>query len=576
MTTTKSIQSSARNPSSWDPQDDVLLRHLKEVKKLGWKEIAQYFQNRTPNACQFRWRRLKSGNLKTGHVAAVGPVTGAVPRGSGSRSNSGSSAAIGGIGESSGGNTSSSDSGRSISVNEATGSRRSGSAAAVTDEPGGDHKESGSLAGAPQTMLFGSVAAGATGKFAKPRSYSFNSTSTSVGHRNGANGADENGGLRAQDEENIGLIPKILIRSRRGSVVQQSQQQQQPLYVGSSPSAVATASANLATSLGTTLVNSKARKDSFSSRSRRSSIQTEHRRLSVSQVVNITPSRRPSVITAPISIGNMFNSERRDSFTLGKETSTSSSRRGSVILPARSLSPSFADLPRHMRSHHQQKLQHPQSVLAPNSSTLQKPWLPEEDELLQARYERKLSLDELSILLPHRSDKEIQWRIDSISPLVSSTVNRSTPASPFRGERERSFNDDTAIEEDEDDRNDEFKDYTPVDHENNASSKSCHSGAQKQTSPIFFTKSKENSPTTSDGTARSNTTIPTQNGDPNSKVMNFGSHATSNKGTIPNIEYPMPPNNEFHSMMIHHSHHHHPQPAAIPLPSLNSIFKNVL
>lgn len=75
MTTSKSAVSLAgaggglvaqsKNPSSWDPQDDVLLRHLKEIKKLGWKDIAQYFKNRTPNACQFRWRRLKSGNLKT-------------------------------------------------------------------------------------------------------------------------------------------------------------------------------------------------------------------------------------------------------------------------------------------------------------------------------------------------------------------------------------------------------------------------------------------------------------------------------------------------------------------------------
>ena len=37
-----------RNPSSWDPEDDLLLRHLKEIKKLGWKEISRFFENRTP------------------------------------------------------------------------------------------------------------------------------------------------------------------------------------------------------------------------------------------------------------------------------------------------------------------------------------------------------------------------------------------------------------------------------------------------------------------------------------------------------------------------------------------------
>lgn len=53
-----------RTPTSWDALDDLLLMHLKDNQKLGWKEIASHFHNRTPNACQFRWRRLKSGNLK--------------------------------------------------------------------------------------------------------------------------------------------------------------------------------------------------------------------------------------------------------------------------------------------------------------------------------------------------------------------------------------------------------------------------------------------------------------------------------------------------------------------------------
>lgn len=59
-----SAKSFSRTPTSWDAQDDILLMHLKDNQKLGWKEIASHFHNRTPNACQFRWRRLKSGNLK--------------------------------------------------------------------------------------------------------------------------------------------------------------------------------------------------------------------------------------------------------------------------------------------------------------------------------------------------------------------------------------------------------------------------------------------------------------------------------------------------------------------------------
>lgn len=42
----------------WTADDDKLLRHLKEEKKLGWREISVHFPKRTLNACQFRWRRL--------------------------------------------------------------------------------------------------------------------------------------------------------------------------------------------------------------------------------------------------------------------------------------------------------------------------------------------------------------------------------------------------------------------------------------------------------------------------------------------------------------------------------------
>ncbi len=47
------------SPTSWTSEHDTLLRHLKEEQKLGWKQISAHFENRTPNACQFRWRRLR-------------------------------------------------------------------------------------------------------------------------------------------------------------------------------------------------------------------------------------------------------------------------------------------------------------------------------------------------------------------------------------------------------------------------------------------------------------------------------------------------------------------------------------
>jgi hypothetical protein len=61
---TTSQQDRRKTPTSWDPNDDMILRHLKEQLKLGWKEIASHFPNRTTNACQFRWRRLMSGTLR--------------------------------------------------------------------------------------------------------------------------------------------------------------------------------------------------------------------------------------------------------------------------------------------------------------------------------------------------------------------------------------------------------------------------------------------------------------------------------------------------------------------------------
>jgi hypothetical protein len=43
---------------TWSAKDDELLRYLKEVEKIGWRDISMYFPSRTINACQFRWRRL--------------------------------------------------------------------------------------------------------------------------------------------------------------------------------------------------------------------------------------------------------------------------------------------------------------------------------------------------------------------------------------------------------------------------------------------------------------------------------------------------------------------------------------
>lgn len=55
----------SKHSTIWTSSEDRLLRELKEVQKLGWREMSSYFKDRTPNACQFRWRRLVSGVTQT-------------------------------------------------------------------------------------------------------------------------------------------------------------------------------------------------------------------------------------------------------------------------------------------------------------------------------------------------------------------------------------------------------------------------------------------------------------------------------------------------------------------------------
>ncbi|CAI5756199.1 unnamed protein product [Candida verbasci] len=54
------IRRKSKQSTTWSPKEDKLLRELKEIQKLGWREISTFFHDRTPNACQFRWRRIIS------------------------------------------------------------------------------------------------------------------------------------------------------------------------------------------------------------------------------------------------------------------------------------------------------------------------------------------------------------------------------------------------------------------------------------------------------------------------------------------------------------------------------------
>ncbi|CAK9437564.1 uncharacterized protein LODBEIA_P19420 [Lodderomyces beijingensis] len=59
------LRKKPKQSTNWTSAEDKLLLELKEVRKLGWREISTFFHDRTPNACQFRWRRM---------ISAVSPV----------------------------------------------------------------------------------------------------------------------------------------------------------------------------------------------------------------------------------------------------------------------------------------------------------------------------------------------------------------------------------------------------------------------------------------------------------------------------------------------------------------------
>lgn len=66
--------------STWTPAEDKLLRELKEEQKMGWKQILTYLNDRTPNACQFRWRRVVGSiNVSNTSVATLPPSSPAEP-----------------------------------------------------------------------------------------------------------------------------------------------------------------------------------------------------------------------------------------------------------------------------------------------------------------------------------------------------------------------------------------------------------------------------------------------------------------------------------------------------------------
>lgn len=499
--------SNAKNPSSWDPEDDILLRHLKEIKNLGWKEIALYFENRTPNACQFRWRRLKSGNLKSNRTATVDvsdyPVV--VKKLSDDESNNtkkvntGTSAGTGANKKVSQSNNNNGGSNSSAGTNGKTTaglhfpiiplSRRT-SIASISGSMINSASPAGSSPAAAAVSNQRSHTSLAKNKFPKARSYSHSvgpspqqlQALKSMKFKEPRSKDTSNSSSAINDEnepENVGFIPKIIVKSRRNSFTHPPV----PISNGNSsttlntipagpglsispPSASTAASgghylqngsfsSNLANALNTTLVTSKSRKSSFSINSRRSSF----------NVSSTSTSRRPSIISAPNSMQNSFvlnhttssssnlhpgtpkitrknsSNNKRDSISQLQTTGSGSPNGKSSYadtsvnsFTASAFKDQYTNHPEFSTAFQQENPEkvsqshenmEPKSIsLSPVTTTTiatqykQLPWSFEEDQLLTENRLRNLTLTELSILLPNRSENEIKWRLDSFSRSV--------------------------------------------------------------------------------------------------------------------------------------------------------------
>ncbi|CCK68689.1 Tod6p KNAG_0B02480 [Huiozyma naganishii CBS 8797] len=412
--------STTKNPSSWDPQDDLLLRHLKEVKRLGWKDISLYFKNRTPNACQFRWRRLKSGNLKSNKTALVDvtdlnimelkspnidleyltknsgnlpskfsvniPTPPIAPLGSAGKAQTSFNRAIDETNKPhyQRQNTPDSDTTRMspprvLDANSSPGKLASGmhtilSSASTSNSNGKKQSEAAS------GQLKKSYPAANTTKFVKPRSFSHSATrpnlqSQKTPHQHHHKPQYRN--VFPTEEENIGFVPKIIVRSRRSSL--------NPLQL---PNLSNLPQDNFMHALNTTLTTMKSRKNSFVY-SRRSSF---------------------NLSSVPTS--------RRSSFNL---SSTNTSRRSSIVTPAAPPPPPSIKLGAGLVTAPRKDFMTPQasymdSSLRPTREKQHfKKWSKDEDDLLLEVNSKKFTLKELSIVLGQRSEEEIQWRFNHLN-----------------------------------------------------------------------------------------------------------------------------------------------------------------
>ena len=516
-----------KHPSSWEPIDDLLLRHLKEIKKMGWKEISQYFENRTPNACQFRWRRLKSGNLKSNKTALMdvtvfpgeikilnpspvvnerkqrdkekdnnkfknkekdnnirkdephniinlpnpsNPISAPHTVSSSTDPNKIKLAplklpidnASTSISPSLPGNSTSGSivnkNNISISTLINTNDQQELTTTTTTSIPfvgngkiisTNDNNNNNIVQTAQHNNLVNNSVSspcavsleqqivtsnnttnvtssngdddgtnnnnrrrGTIKKFIKPRSYSHSVTSNSATPKISTNSSQF---INTDDTEKLGFIPRVFVKSRRGSSV----------IIPSSPTS---SSSSINAALNTTLTTSKSRKNSFV------------RRHSLVTPTSAMSSRRSSMVMAPNSLSINFNNyqlptakHRRESIisrshkTISANNNMNNTNNTSVNTTKNWEIPvttnhflnhnySFTDIP----TNSEKLIRKQQSI----------PWSMQEDQLLLENQSRKLSISELSILLPNRSESDIDARLHSLTErLNSNNSNMSSDSS---------------------------------------------------------------------------------------------------------------------------------------------------
>ncbi|CCE61184.1 hypothetical protein TPHA_0A00990 [Tetrapisispora phaffii CBS 4417] len=449
----------SKNPSSWDPQDDILLRHLKEVKKMGWKDISQYFQNRTPNACQFRWRRLKSGNLKSNKTAILNINEYNID--------------ISSIPVSQTEKSSAKETKEKLTCKPAQQARTtkspknmqpgthfdnvspaieiSPSSNNVTENHGISPMYHNTLPQqqnhfthtntTAQNLNFDNINGTAT-KFAKPRSMSHTatrpsnfaqqhaySTTTVNGHHAYQSNTTAASTELSPDEEKVGFVPKVFVRSRRSSFAHPTNN-----LIGqnmlSPPTILNNTSVTLSTVMNLALNGSKSRKNSFSTRSRRSSF----------NISSTTTSRRPSLVMAPNSATVAFGPSGVVSPNSNTVLSTPTSRRTSIAVPYHrqpssgalgSVNGNFMDLPQHLKRSQNSSQPSPPALSIRGSFSSNTPdWNAENDKLLIEAVSKHLSFSDISNLLPNKSIQEIKWRMNVLSSENTPSSSAGSPYNP--------------------------------------------------------------------------------------------------------------------------------------------------